>query len=119
MTDDAKMVRTAEDLDRVLEELQKVEVFEPPEEFAAAARIRDGRVYEEAERDPAVPPRDALVDRFAIAEAVAAALARRRGRTDRHRLEIGVEAVERPGGGKRPRELGVERAPARQLEELF
>ena len=75
-------------------------------------------LVEEAERDPAVPPRDAQVDRFAVAEAVAAALARRRGRTDRHRLEIGVEAVERPGDGKRPRELGVERAPARQLEKL-
>src|SRR4051812_29520424 len=52
MKDDAKMVPTAADLDRVLEELQQVEVFQPPEEFAAAARIRDRGAYEEAERDP-------------------------------------------------------------------
>jgi len=52
MKDDAKMVPTAADLDRVLEELQQLEVFQPPGEFAAAARIRDRGAYEEAERDP-------------------------------------------------------------------
>jgi acetyl-CoA synthetase len=51
MTQD-KMVPTAADLDRVLEELEKVAVFEPPEHFRAPAVIRDPGVYEQAERDP-------------------------------------------------------------------
>jgi acetyl-CoA synthetase len=52
MTADAKLVPTEADLDRVLDELQQVEVFEPREEFRARARIRDRSVYEAAEADP-------------------------------------------------------------------
>jgi acetyl-CoA synthetase len=41
-----------DDLDRVLEDLQQVEVFEPPADFREQARIRDRAAYEAAERDP-------------------------------------------------------------------
>jgi acetyl-CoA synthetase len=52
MTDDARPVPSAADLDRVLDELQQVDVFDPPDEFRARARIRDRGGYEAAERDP-------------------------------------------------------------------
>jgi acetyl-CoA synthetase len=52
MTDDAKLVQGAEELERVLEDLQQIERFEPPAEFAARARVRDRGVYEAAKRDP-------------------------------------------------------------------
>jgi hypothetical protein len=35
MTADRKLVPTAADLDRVLDDLEQVEVFEPPAEFRA------------------------------------------------------------------------------------
>jgi acetyl-CoA synthetase len=52
MTDDAKPVRTPEELDLVLEDLQQVERFEPPPDFRAQANIQDPKVYEAAELDP-------------------------------------------------------------------
>jgi acetyl-CoA synthetase len=52
MTDDAKLVPSLEDLDRILQELQEVETFEPPPEFRTQARIRDTQVYDVAEHDP-------------------------------------------------------------------
>jgi acetyl-CoA synthetase len=52
VTDEAKLVRSPADLDRVLEELQEVEAFEPPAQFQAQARIRDRSAYEATERDP-------------------------------------------------------------------
>ncbi|MDT7649048.1 MAG: acetyl-CoA synthetase, partial [Pseudonocardiales bacterium] len=52
MTDDAKLVQNADELERVLKDLQRIERFEPPAEFAAQARVRDMAVYEAAMRDP-------------------------------------------------------------------
>jgi len=52
MTADAGRVPTAAELDRVLDDLQRVEMFEPPAEFRQQARIRDRSSYEAAERDP-------------------------------------------------------------------
>jgi acetyl-CoA synthetase len=52
MATNAKLVQSAEELERVLEELQRIERFEPPAEFAAQARVRDMGVYEAAARDP-------------------------------------------------------------------
>jgi acetyl-CoA synthetase len=52
MTHNASPVPSAEHLDRILDELQKVEKFEPPAEFRAAANIRDPKVYETAAQDP-------------------------------------------------------------------
>ena len=54
-------------------------------------------LVEEAERHPAVPPRHAHVDRVALAQAVAAALARRRRGADGNGEEIGAEEMERVG----------------------
>jgi acetyl-CoA synthetase len=42
---------TAESVEHDLAELLEVERFDPPEEFAANANIRDGSVYDEAEAD--------------------------------------------------------------------
>jgi len=52
MTDNASLVRSEEELERLLEELQSVEEFEPSPEFREQARIRDPGVYEAAGRDP-------------------------------------------------------------------
>src|SRR5215217_3669699 len=52
MTDSAKPVQTPEELDRVLEELQQVEKFEPPAAFRAQANIQDPKIYQAAELDP-------------------------------------------------------------------
>jgi acetyl-CoA synthetase len=52
MTDNAKLVQSEQELERVLEDLQKVERFEPPPEFRDQARVRDPGVYAKAERDP-------------------------------------------------------------------
>jgi acetyl-CoA synthetase len=52
MTDDAKLVPGADELERVLQDLQQIERFGPPAEFAAQARVRDMGVYEAAKRDP-------------------------------------------------------------------
>ncbi|HEV7908766.1 MAG TPA: acetate--CoA ligase [Pseudonocardiaceae bacterium] len=52
MAENTKLVRNADELEQVLEDLQKIEKFEPPEEFREHARIRDVSVYEAAERDP-------------------------------------------------------------------
>ena len=52
-------------------------------------------LVEEAERDAPVAPRDTHVDGVAVSESVAAALARRRGRMHRDRIEVGVDKVER------------------------
>jgi len=52
MTDNAKPVQTPEELERVLEELQQVEKFEPPAEFRAQANVQDPKVYQAAELDP-------------------------------------------------------------------
>src|SRR3954471_15600002 len=52
MTDNDKRVRTPEELDRLLEELQRVERFEPPAQFHARANIQDPKVYQAAEMDP-------------------------------------------------------------------
>jgi acetyl-CoA synthetase len=52
MTDNAKPVRTPEELDLVLEDLQQVERFEPPPDFRAQANIQDSKVYAAAELDP-------------------------------------------------------------------
>ncbi|HEV2814950.1 MAG TPA: acetate--CoA ligase [Solirubrobacteraceae bacterium] len=45
------MAGTQQDLSARLEELQKSERFEPPEDFRSAAVVRDQGVYEEAARD--------------------------------------------------------------------
>jgi acetyl-CoA synthetase len=52
MTDNAGLVQSEEELERLLEELQQVETFEPPPEFRQQARIRDPGIYEAAGRDP-------------------------------------------------------------------
>jgi acetyl-CoA synthetase len=52
MADNAKTVRTAEELDQLLDELGEVESFDPPLEFRARARITDPDVYAAAARDP-------------------------------------------------------------------
>jgi acetyl-CoA synthetase len=52
MTDDAKLVQSADELEQVLKDLEQFERFEPPAEFAAQARERDMAVYEAAMRDP-------------------------------------------------------------------
>jgi acetyl-CoA synthetase len=51
MTDDAKLPQTAEELERVLEDLMQVEKFEPPREFRERAQVRDPEVYKAAESD--------------------------------------------------------------------
>jgi acetyl-CoA synthetase len=43
---------TTDQVERELEQLEDVESFEPPEEFAEGALLNDAFVYEEAERDP-------------------------------------------------------------------
>jgi acetyl-CoA synthetase len=52
MTDNAKLMRSAEELEQHLDDLQHVERFEPPAEFRARAVVGDVDVYEAAERDP-------------------------------------------------------------------
>ena len=52
MTDDANLVKSADELEKVLKDLLQVEEFEPPTQFRERARIRDSAVYAEAERDP-------------------------------------------------------------------
>ena len=52
MADNGKLVRSAAELEQVLDDLQQVEEFEPPAEFRARARVRNPDVYESAERDP-------------------------------------------------------------------
>jgi len=52
MTDDANIVTSAEELEKVLEDLMQVEKFEPPAQFREQALIRDPSIYAEAERDP-------------------------------------------------------------------
>jgi acetyl-CoA synthetase len=52
MTDDANLVNSAEELEKVLEDLMQVERFEPPAQFREQALIRDPAVYADAERDP-------------------------------------------------------------------
>ena len=52
MTDDANLVKSAEELEKVLEDLMQVEEFEPTTQFRERALIRDPTVYAEAERDP-------------------------------------------------------------------
>ena len=76
------------------------------------------QLVQEAERDAVVPPRDAQVDGVAVAEAVAAALARRRRRPHRNRLEVGVENVQRVCGCERAGKLRMERAAPGQPENV-
>jgi acetyl-CoA synthetase len=52
MTDDAKLVHSADELEQVLKDLEQFERFEPPADFAAQARESDMAVYEAAMRDP-------------------------------------------------------------------
>ncbi len=52
MTNKAGLVNSPEELERVLEDMQKIETFEPPADFRENARIRDDGVYDEAARDP-------------------------------------------------------------------
>ena len=52
MTDDANLVKSAEELEKVLADLMQVEEFEPTTQFRERALIRDPTVYAEAERDP-------------------------------------------------------------------
>jgi acetyl-CoA synthetase len=49
---DSDVVQNPDELERVLEQLQQVEKFEPPPEFKAKARIRDTKIYEDAAHDP-------------------------------------------------------------------
>ena len=44
--------KTAEDLDKRVEELKEQELFEPPKEFVDGARYTDESIYEEASKDP-------------------------------------------------------------------
>ena len=52
MTDTAPLVHSAEELEKVLADLQEIEKFDPPAEFSEQARVRDAGAYEAAERDP-------------------------------------------------------------------
>ncbi|MBA2445070.1 MAG: acetate--CoA ligase, partial [Nocardioidaceae bacterium] len=52
MTDNAQLIESADELEQVLEDLQKIDTFEPPPSFREQARIQDEGVYEAAERDP-------------------------------------------------------------------
>ena len=76
------------------------------------------QLVQEAERDAAVPARNAQVDGVAVAEPIAAALARGRGRPHRHGLEVGVEDVQRVRGSEGARELRIERTAPRQLQQV-
>src|SRR5947209_12633830 len=51
MPDDANLVQDDE-LDSVLEGLEKIEQFDPPAEFREKAQIKDSAIYEQAARDP-------------------------------------------------------------------
>lgn len=75
-------------------------------------------LVQEAERDPAVAPRDAEVDRVAVTEPVTAALARGGGCAHGDGLEVGVEDVQRTRGRQRLGELRIDRAAPRQLHDL-
>jgi predicted metal-binding protein len=65
-----------------------------------------------------VTARDAEVDRILLPKPVAAALTRRRRCAHRDRVEVGVEEVKCVGGCERPCQLGVERASARQGDDV-
>jgi acetyl-CoA synthetase len=52
MTDNARLVQSEAELERVLEELQQVERFEPSPEFRERAQVRDPGVDTTAEHDP-------------------------------------------------------------------
>jgi acetyl-CoA synthetase len=52
VTYNASLVQSEEELERLLEELQHVEAFDPPPDFGEQARVRDPGIYEAAERDP-------------------------------------------------------------------
>jgi acetyl-CoA synthetase len=52
MTDDAKPVQSDQELEPVLQDLEKAERFEPPPQFRDKARVRDPGVYATAEQDP-------------------------------------------------------------------
>ena len=75
-------------------------------------------LVQEAERDSAVPSRDAQVDGIGFSQPVAAGLARGRGGADGNRLQVGVQEMQRIRRSERPRELGVERTASREPEEL-
>jgi hypothetical protein len=75
-------------------------------------------LVQEAERDPAVPSRDAQVDGIGFSQPVAAGLARGRGGANWNRLQVGVEEMQRIRRSERPCKLGVERAASRQSQKL-
>ena len=52
MTDDTELVKTAEELEQVLEDLQEIERFEPPTQFREQARVQGEDVYASAAEDP-------------------------------------------------------------------
>jgi acetyl-CoA synthetase len=52
MTINGKAIRTSDELEQVLAQLQEIKAFDPPEEFRAGANIRDPEVYARAEHDP-------------------------------------------------------------------
>jgi acetyl-CoA synthetase len=52
MIDKAKLVQTTAELDKILDDLQDVEKFDPPAEFHARATLGDPSVYAAANRDP-------------------------------------------------------------------
>ncbi len=54
----ATKVESQKQLEQELEQLQEVETFDPPEEFARKARLSDPSVYEEAASDPEKLRRD-------------------------------------------------------------
>jgi len=51
MTDD-NLVKDADELEKVLEDLLEIEKFEPPQHFVQQAQIRDAAIYAEADQDP-------------------------------------------------------------------
>ena len=75
-------------------------------------------LVQEAERDPAVTPRDPHIDGILFAAPVTAALARRRRRAHGYRVEVGDEEMERVGGCKRLGQVGIQRASPGQPDDL-
>lgn len=50
MTDNAQLVQSAEELEKVLEDPQQIETFDPPAGVRERGRLTDESVYEQADR---------------------------------------------------------------------
>src|SRR6266508_1418032 len=76
-------------------------------------------LVEEPDRDAPASRRDPDVDRVALPKAVGPGLAGGRGRTYRHDGEVGTKAVQGRRRRQRSNELGRERTPPRQRDDVL